>query len=151
MHWQLTPSELFTFKTQSTISCWRKCGYNSTTHHIFWLCSCLKGFWLGILDILSKLTKTCFTLASQLVVINLNIELISAQFRLVVTCVLLAARLLIAQNWRTTTIPSLPDVIDLRKTHYTYERLQALEKSSCTNTNKVWLPWIPWYEEYSNT
>lgn len=145
----LTPRRLSTIYPQLPSTCWRDCGQTGTCsgHAHGWPLHGLS----EIAKMINDLTQLNITLTPQLETLNITIDVIPPQLRLVITHMLLATRLLIARNWKTSNIPTVADVVALVQTHYTYESMMSRGNSSHSKLANLWVPWEHWYTKYVTT
>ena len=138
----MTPHRIAKFYTHT---CWRDCGLPGTLIHIFWSCPHIRQLWTDIERTLQEILHLPIALSPHLAILNLTIEDIPPNLRLVTTHVLLATRLLIARKWKTKDTPTLIEVIALVQSHFTYETILSRGKPTFTKMINLWNPWILWY------
>lgn len=146
MRWYLTPQRITQFYPLISPDCWRNCSIIGTLMHIMWSCPPIRNLWSEIEHKLQQILQYPIILTPELSILNLTIESVPPQLRLITTHVLLATKLLITRNWKTTNIPASSDVIELVHKHYTYESVLARGKPSYYKMHALWLPWAQWYE-----
>ena len=82
----------------------------------------------------------------ELAILNLGIEGFPPEFRIVVTHILLAARLLLTRNWKSNTVPSVTEVLEVTQTNYTFESLLAGREGRRAKFDNQWKPWTEWFQ-----
>ena len=79
-----------------------------------------------------------------LAILNVRIERFPSDSSTIVTHILLAARSLVAQKWKSNIVPQVSDVIDRVKTTFEYERLIAHKAGRGARFDKEWSKWSSW-------
>lgn len=147
LRWYLTPQRMAKFHPQSSSKCWRECNHIGTLSHILWSCPALITLWKEVECFIQDICHLPIKLTPQLAILNLNTELLPPPFRLVITHILLATRLLITRRWQTTLSPTLTEVITLVHSHYAYESIISKGKPSYSKIHNLWYPWSNWYSQ----
>lgn len=101
-----------------------------TLLHNLLACKSLAKSWIPILNTISEIIKIPVQPSPGLALLNVGIDYFPYQSRIVVTNTLLAARLVLMRHWKSSTPPSVQEVINTVHTLYTYETLFALSNGS---------------------
>lgn len=144
LRWYLTPFKLATFNATLPDTCWW-CNANSgDLLHIFWEYSHIQNYWATIFHILTDITKCHIPPTLALAILSLTIESIPPYLRLVVTYILLVAKLSLMRLWESSQAPLIENTLDLVNLNYSYELMMTSSKGMMAKTLKYWYPWTQW-------
>lgn len=85
--------------------CWRNCGLPGTSPHVWWYCPVITLFCKDVNTLLSQLTKSHVSLTPQIALLGLGLQAWHVQLHPMITHVLIAARLALARNWKSSHPP----------------------------------------------
>lgn len=65
-------------------------------------------------------------------------------FKYTITYILLAARLCITRKFKSTSPPTLLEVLELTQIHYKFKHIMAASMGKLTQIDEMWKPWCSW-------
>lgn len=137
-----TPARLSRIYPTASSQCWR-CSYApADVEHIFWTCSQIHIFCLGITECLAEVLSTPVPMTPRVCLIGLVEEVVpSRAHRTLLNIVLFYGRKAILLNWKKTVAPTLSYWKKLNSVIHLYKatvRSRGCEKKF----NKVWQAWL---------
>lgn len=124
--WYMTPDRISKFSKDLDNTHWRKWGIKGDLLHTFWDCPKLTQYWSSIFQLLSEVTHLTIRGRPSLALLSLDIEQYPNPMRIIITHILLAARLSISRKWKDPDPPTLKDVVHTTHVHFTHETTLAL-------------------------
>lgn len=147
--WYLTPAKLGKIYKTVDNTCWRCKDKVGTFFHIWWTCDVAKEFWTRIYDELKKILKYNFPKIPELFLLGMIGKEIKKTDQTFVQYAMTAARILIAQKWKS---PNLPTVEEWQIRLYQYIELARLsEKLRFNNTARYKDEWNKFLIYFENT
>lgn len=138
--WYITPMRLHTMDSILSPLCWRDChNNNGNLLHVMWHCKVLKDFWTDVFSLISDTTKSQCTPCPELC---LGIDSFPYRHRKVMIHILYAARISISAKWKSTTPPSIKEVIDRFNSQSLMERMLAYKEDRVHIYHKFWDIWL---------
>lgn len=107
--WYLTPAKLGKMYRNADNLCWRCRDKVGTFFHVWWTCDVVKRFWGQIYDELKKILKYNFPKSPEVFLLGMIEEEIKNADQTFFQYAITAARILIAQKWKSPEIPSVRD------------------------------------------
>lgn len=150
MHrWYLTPYHISKFVPGASPECWRKCENKGTLLHVLWSCPRIKRYWTLVFQTIEQITGFKATYCPGMALLSLEIVLIPAPLRNIVSHLLITARLTIVRHWKEVDPPPIAETLRIINTHSAYETQFA---RSCGNHKQVSIllsTWLTWYSKNS--
>uniref|UniRef100_A0A670K7G8 Reverse transcriptase domain-containing protein n=1 Tax=Podarcis muralis TaxID=64176 RepID=A0A670K7G8_PODMU len=107
--WYMTPVKLAKIYHSSDNKCW-KCKENEGTFfHLWWTCPRVRAFWEMIYNELKKVFKYTFTKKPEAFLLGIVGQNVLKKDRTFFMYATMAARILIAKNWKTQDLPTLEE------------------------------------------
>lgn len=120
-HWELylktlrrlyfTPFKLAKFYPACSPTCWRLCGENRTLAHTLWFCKSLRSYWCQIFSLICDILGQRVDPNLALALIHIGVKALPPRTISIIIHLLLATKLNITRLWRTTTPPSISNMI----------------------------------------
>uniref|UniRef100_A0A670IIA8 Reverse transcriptase domain-containing protein n=1 Tax=Podarcis muralis TaxID=64176 RepID=A0A670IIA8_PODMU len=107
--WYLTPEKLNRMYKTGNKACWRCKTNEGNFIHMWWLCEGIKRFWNQIYDELKKIFSYTFPKKPEAFLLGMVGKEIPEKDKTLFQYATAAARILIAQNWKNPTLPTLKD------------------------------------------
>uniref|UniRef100_A0A803J7W0 Reverse transcriptase domain-containing protein n=1 Tax=Xenopus tropicalis TaxID=8364 RepID=A0A803J7W0_XENTR len=140
--WYLVPERLNKIYPQtSTNKCWRGCGQEGSHIHIWGCCYKLVPFWTQVFDLLNKVVDIPIPKTPSTALLNLELDFVKFSQKLLVVHFLEVARLLIAQRWKSDTIPDISDMVNFLDLTEKFEFFDARNKNAMNMYSKKWSLW----------
>lgn len=104
--WYLTPSRLHQMYPNNDISCWRCHKDVGTIMHIWWDCPNIVSFWIAFHQEINYWLNLPLQLSPNCCLLHLKLD-IGKRDTVVLNNLFITAKMMIAKNWKSTTIPTL--------------------------------------------
>uniref|UniRef100_A0A803K926 Reverse transcriptase domain-containing protein n=1 Tax=Xenopus tropicalis TaxID=8364 RepID=A0A803K926_XENTR len=140
--WYLVPTRLYKiYPLTSSKECWRGCAQEGTHTHIWWDCLKIVPFWTQVFDLINKVIDTPIPKIPTIALLNLELDLLKYTQKTLVVHFLETARLLIAQRWKTDTIPDMTAMVNLLDLTEKLEFFDSRNRNSVSSHHKKWSSW----------
>lgn len=140
--WYYTPARLANIYPATSSQCWRNCSGKGTLRHIWWDCPNIHQYWKEVSDLISQLCKIPLPLSPLDLLLGLNIPNWPKNIRVLVTHILIAARLALTKKWKASQAPSGSELIALLNNHFLMEFSFAKANMYTATFRLNWKPWI---------
>ncbi|CAH2315959.1 Hypothetical predicted protein [Pelobates cultripes] len=121
--------------------CWQCSTEEGTMPHLWWHCSGIQPLWEDVRDLLESLGIRVFPMTITTCLLLLFPREVQGTHKQLIALILMAARNLIALNWKKHTCPSLQQLKDKVQQFYVYERMST----NTAHFREVWGVWETWY------
>lgn len=123
--WYYTPVKLARISPSHTSKCWRNCDIDGHIFHYWWECPSIAIFWMDISTLIQEVTNLSVEVTPQIAPFGLGLSDLPPKFHLIITHILIVARLSIARLWKQPCAQSLSNTIDILNDHLSIEFLFA--------------------------
>ncbi|CAH2315203.1 Hypothetical predicted protein [Pelobates cultripes] len=141
MRWYLVPHRLAKICKGASKLCWRCEGGAGTMLHMFWDCHSLGAFWTQIQNLISSTTGLLVQLRPEHYLLHMIPGISPHPHKKVLINILMVAKILLAQNWKSKTIPTMATITERLDVISSYERMasrvQGQEKKNMIENRQV--------------
>ncbi|CAH2325768.1 Hypothetical predicted protein, partial [Pelobates cultripes] len=125
MRWYLVPHRLAKIYKGTSGLCWRCEGGAGTMLHMFWDCHALGAYWTQIQNLILNTTGLLVQLRPEHYLLHMIPGLSSHPHMVVLINILTVAKILLAQNWKSQTIPTMATLMERVDVISSYERMAS--------------------------
>ncbi|CAH2273985.1 Hypothetical predicted protein [Pelobates cultripes] len=143
--WYLTPDRLNKIYPNTSDRCLRCQTQRGTMLHTWWGCYLIQPLWLEVIRLLSKVGINLPQEFEACLWLDLPTSW-RKQEKALATQVILAARALIAINWKSTNCLSETNLMDKIRLYYVYNISSAITASQKYKISQNWEPWCSQYQ-----
>lgn len=140
--WFLTRYHLSKIYLGHSVTCWRSCGSIGTIVHMLWYCRFISSYWRQIFSLISSISHTPSTYNPSLALLHLGIEKCHPNSRVVLTHLLLAAKLNITRFWKTSEPPNISYTITDLNLQCEMDRIVAGKNLCMAKFLSKWSSWL---------
>lgn len=142
LRWYLTPNRLAHMKADATNLCWRQCGHIGSQLHMWWSCPITISFWQQVNNLLTAVLGCKIVLSPELAVLDIHLVDFPRPLRTVLQHILISARFVIAQNWKSPNALPISEVVRRTNFHCHCETTLISSPQKCKTLRFLWEPWI---------
>uniref|UniRef100_A0A670HXR6 Reverse transcriptase domain-containing protein n=1 Tax=Podarcis muralis TaxID=64176 RepID=A0A670HXR6_PODMU len=134
--WHITPVKLGKMYKTGDKRCWKCKKKEGDFHHMWWSCEEVKRFWGSIYDELKKILKYTFPKKPEAFLLGMVGEEIRKEDQTMFQYATTAARLLLAQNWKSSKIPTISE---WQNKLFEYSELAKMTQKIRHQSNKIFI------------
>ncbi|CAI5775440.1 Hypothetical predicted protein [Podarcis lilfordi] len=148
--WYITPVKLEKMYKTRDNRCWKCKSKEGSFYHMWWKCEEIKKIWEAIYNELKKILKYTFVKKPEAFLLGMIGDKIKKEDYIMFQYATVAARILLAQNWKTPNIPTVKDwQIKLFEYLELAKMTQNIRQQKDTKFNDDWTKFITYMETNS--